>query len=369
MRLLVCAGMTGGGVYPALAVLQALENKTRSILWVGSRSGMEETLLSQYDLPYISISAAGIHGIDLKHLPKNGLQLINGLRESKAIIHEFKPDVIFYTGGYVGVPMSIAARKIPSVIFIPDIEPGLALKIIIRSANTIAVSTEMSRQYIPAIKNVQITGYPLRKEIKKWNRKASRKHFNIPMEARVLFVYGGSKGARSINQALIPVLDRLLSKMHVIHVTGEDNWQSIQTDKELQNAIQSPNYHLFPFLHEDMGAAFSAADLAVCRAGASTIGELPFFGLPAILIPYPHTWRYQHQNASFLAKNGGAEIIEDKNLAHELYEKVIEIITNKKKLKTMKNNMQKISVEDASQSIANLILEVGQAKQGDGGTK
>ena len=361
--------MTGGGVYPALAVLQALENKTKSVLWVGSQSGMEKSLLSQYKLAYTSISAAGIHGIDLKHLPKNGLQLINGWRESKAIIHEFKPDVIFYTGGYVGVPMSIAARKIPSVIFIPDIKPGLALKIIMLSSNAIAVSTEKSRQYIPSTKMVRITGYPLRKEIKKWNRKESREHFNIPMDAKVLFVFGGSKGARSINQGLIPNLDKLISTMHVIHVTGEDNWQTVQTVKEIQNALQSPHYHLFPFLYEDMGAAFCAADLAVCRAGASTIGELPFFGLPAILIPYPHAWRYQYQNASFLVENGGAEIIKDENLALEFYEKVIEIITDKKKLKIMKNNMRKISVENASLSIASLILEVGRVKQGDGGIK
>lgn len=361
--------MTGGGVYPALAVLQALENKTESVLWVGSRSGMEETLLSQYKLPYTSISAAGIHGIDLKHLPKNGLQLINGWRESRAIIHEFKPDVIFYTGGYVGVPMSIAARKVPSVVFIPDIEPGLALKTIMRSADDIAVSTDLSRQYIPASKMVHITGYPLRKEIKKWDRKVSRKHFNIPMDAKVLFVYGGSKGARSINQALFPILDKLLCKMHVIHVTGEDNWQSVQANKDIQNALQSPHYHLFPFLHEDMGAAFGAADLAVCRAGASTIGELPFFGLPAILIPYPHAWRYQHQNASYLVENGGAEIIEDVNLALELYEKVNEIITDEKKLEIMKKNMRKFSVEDASQSIASLLQKVGRIKQGEGGSK
>lgn len=361
--------MTGGGMYPALAVLQALKNKTESVLWVGSRSGMEETLLSQYALPYTSISAAGIHGVDLKHLPKNGLQLVNGWRESKAILNEFKPDVIFYTGGYVGVPMSIAAHTIPSVVFIPDIEPGLALKIIMRSAHAIAVNAEISRQYIPHKEMTHITGYPLRSEIVKWSGPESRKHFNIPMDAKVLFVYGGSKGARSINQALLPILDKLISKMHVIHVTGEDNWQSVQESKEIQKVLRLPQYHPFPFLHDDMGAAFSAADLAVCRAGASTLGELPFFGLPAIMVPYPHAWRYQYQNALFLAKNGGAEILEDINLSPELFEKVNEIITDEKKLETMKNKMQKIAVKNAAQSIANLILEVGRVKQEQGGSK
>ena len=361
--------MTGGGVYPALAVLQALENKTESTLWVGSRSGMEENLLSRYKLTYKSISAAGIHGINLKQLPSNGMQLVAGWRESKIIIREYKPDVVFYTGGYVGVPMSIAARKIPSVTFIPDIEPGLALKVIMRTSNAIAISTESSRQFIPNKKYVQITGYPLRKEVKKWTKKESREHFNIPKNAKVLFVYGGSKGAHSINQALLSILKKLISKMHVIHVTGENNWLSVQGNSEFQKVIQSPQYHVYPFLHEEMGAAFCAADLTVCRAGASTIGELPFFGLPAILVPYPHAWRYQHQNASFLVANGGAVIIRNENLTDELYKKVLGIITNEQKLTNMKNGMQKVSINNAAQSIATLILDIGRAKIGYGGIK
>jgi undecaprenyldiphospho-muramoylpentapeptide beta-N-acetylglucosaminyltransferase len=359
--------MTGGGVYPALAVLQALENKTDSVLWVGSHSRMEENLLSRYQFPYTSISAAGIHGVDPIHLLKNIRELINGWRESRAILKEFKPDAIFYTGGYVGVPMAIAARKIPSVVFIPDIEPGLALKVIMRLANSIAVSTKESLQYIHKKEKVKITGYPLRKEIKVWTRKEGRNHFNIPENAKVLLVFGGSKGARSINQALTPILDNLIDQLHVIHITGEDNWRDIQANENVQALLKSKKYHLFPFLHAEMGAAFSAADLVVCRAGASTIGELPFFGLPAILVPYPHAWRYQYQNATFLAKNGAAEIIRDQDLTHDLLGKVMSIFNDEKKLELMKSKMHLISAEGASQSIAKLILEVGQVKQEDGG--
>jgi UDP-N-acetylglucosamine--N-acetylmuramyl-(pentapeptide) pyrophosphoryl-undecaprenol N-acetylglucosamine transferase len=355
--------MTGGGVFPALAVLQALENKAEDILWVGSRSGMEETLLAQYRLPFKAISAAGIHGIGILHLPKNSLQLFKGWQESKVIIHDFKPHVIFFTGGYLGIPMSAAARNIPSVVFIPDIEPGLALKIIMRSANSVAVSTDLSLPYIRDKKKARVTGYPLRKEIKRWNRKASRAHFNIPMHSKVLLVFGGSKGARSINQALMPILNKLIKDMHVIHITGMDNWKDVQTIKEFNSELWSPYYHAFPFLHEDMGAAFAAADLAVCRAGASTIGELPYFGLPAIMVPYPHAWRYQHQNAEYLINKGGAEIIEDKNLSIELYRRIIEIISDKKKLESMGKNMQALAVVNAEQSIANLLLETGQNTQ------
>ena len=354
-------------MYPALAVLQALENKTESVLWVGSRSGMEENLLSNYHFPYTSISAAGIHGINPIHILKNIRELINGWRESRAILKDFRPDIIFYTGGYVGVPMAFAARKFSSIVFVPDIEPGLALKAIMRKANAIAVSAEESLQYIHKKEIVRFTGYPLRKEIKGWTRKDGRSHFNIPQNAKVLFVYGGSKGARSINQALNPILDKLLDQFHVIHITGEDNWQIIQANENVQKSLKSQKYHPYPFLHADMGAAFSAADLVVCRAGASTIGELPFFGLPAILVPYPHAWRYQYQNADYLAKNGAAEIVRDQDLAQELFEKVMNIFEDENKLALMKNKMQSLSVEGASQSIAKLILDFGQVKQADGG--
>lgn len=367
MRLLVCAGMTGGGVYPALAVLQALKNKTEEVLWVGSRSGMEETLLARYQIPFKAISAAGIHGIDILRLPKNSLQLFKGWLESKAIIRDFKPHVIFFTGGYLGIPMSAAARNIPSVVFVPDIEPGQALKIIMRSANSIAVSTDQSLRYIQEKNKVKITGYPLRKEIKKWDRKKSRAHFNIPPKAKVLLVFGGSKGARSINQALMPVLNKLTEEMHVIHITGVDNWENVLTIIKADSSFKSPRYHAFPFLHEDIGAAFAAADLAVCRAGASTIGELPYFGLPAIMVPYPHAWQYQQQNAEYLVNAGGAEIIEDKNLSTELYRKITKTIPNIQKIESMRKNLRKLAVADAEQSIANMLLEVGQNTRVTGG--
>ena len=359
--------MTGGGVFPALAVLQALENKAEDTLWVGSRSGMEETLLAQYQIPFKAISAAGIHGIEIFSLPKNSLQLIKGWQESKAIIRNFKPQVIFFTGGYVGIPMSVAAHNIPSVVFIPDIEPGLALKIIMRSADRITVSTGLSLPFIHEKEKVKITGYPLRQEIKKWNRKKGRALFNIPMDSTVLLAFGGSKGARSINQALMQILNKLIGNMHVIHITGVDNWSEVQAIRESNSKLESSHYHVFPFLQENMGAALAAADLAVCRAGASTIGELPYFGLPAIMVPYPHAWKYQQQNAKYLVNKGGAEMIKDNNLSRDLYRKITEIIFNKQKLEKMGKNMQSLAVVDAEQSIANVLLKVRKDIQRKGG--
>jgi UDP-N-acetylglucosamine:LPS N-acetylglucosamine transferase len=198
MRLLICAGMTGGGVYPAIAVLQALEGNVNEVLWIGSQSGMEETLLKNYKVSYQSIPAAGLHGVGLHALPGNLAQLFRGWQKARALIAQFQPQTLFFTGGYLGVPVALAGRKIPSVVFVPDIEPGLALKTILRPARTVALSCEESLPYVPAAKAV-VTGYPVRKEMTQWSRESARAHFDLPADAKVLLVSEAAKApVRSI---------------------------------------------------------------------------------------------------------------------------------------------------------------------------
>ena len=209
MRLLICAGMTGGGVYPAIAVLQALKDKVDEVLWVGSRSGMEADILAQYSISFESISAAGVHGVSLRSLPGNLLQLARGFCEAKTIIRKFEPDVLFMTGGYLDVPVAFAGRKIPAVVFIPDIEPGYALKAILLTTKNVAVSTSRSLVYLNNKKAV-VTGYPIRETLKQWDRTKARAFFGIDNNARVLLTFGGSKGAYSINHALYKSLKSFL---------------------------------------------------------------------------------------------------------------------------------------------------------------
>jgi len=355
--------MTGGGVYPAIAVLQALEGKLDEVLWIGSQSGMEETLLKNYEVAYQSIPAAGLHGVGLRALPGNLSQLFRGWQKARALIAQFKPQAMFFTGGYLGVPVALAGRKIPSVVFVPDIEPGLALKTILRSAGKVALCCQDSLKFISE-KQAAVTGYPVRKEMTRWQRGPARAHFGLPKDAQVLLVFGGSKGARSINNTLAAILPDLLQEMHVIHISGRDNWEESQAniaglDKNLRG-----RYHAFPFLHEDMGAAFAAADLAVCRSGASTLGELPSFGLPAVLVPYPHAWRYQHQNAGFLSRSGGALILEDRLLGQKLRETVNMLMRDESKLTRMRSAMRRLAVPDSAQKIGELILSAGSRAPG-----
>ncbi len=356
--------MTGGGIYPALAVHQAIVAKTEAALWVGSENGLEQNLLASFNIPFKSISGGGIHGMGTSKKVRNFFELVKGYREAKLIVREFKPDIIFYTGGFIGVPMALAARNIPSVVFIPDIEPGLALKTILRNAHRILVSTQWSKQFINYPEKVQVTGYPLRNEIKEWSRDKGRAYFGINNNERVVLIFGGSKGAKSINDALVPGINELTKDMHVIHLTGSANWEECQSMVSEQNITHPEKYHAFPFLHSEMGAALSAADLVVCRAGASTIGELPFFGLPAILVPYPYAWRYQKQNADYLISHNAAYLLEDDQLKSKLISTIQELIHDTQSLSEMKKNMQGLAIDNAAGAIANAIIEVFEEKKG-----
>jgi UDP-N-acetylglucosamine--N-acetylmuramyl-(pentapeptide) pyrophosphoryl-undecaprenol N-acetylglucosamine transferase len=355
--------MTGGGVYPAIAVLQALENKVDEVLWIGSQSGMEETLLKSYKLSYQSIPAAGLHGVGLKVLPGNLSQLYKGWHQASDLITRFQPQVMFFTGGYLGVPVALAGRRIPSVVFVPDIEPGLALKTILRSAEKVAASCKASLPYLPEGKT-EVTGYPVRTEMTQWQRQAARAHFNLPENEKVLLVFGGSKGARSINQTLLNILPELLPELHIIHISGKDNWEEVQALVKDLSPKLAARYHPYAFLHEDMGAAFAAADLVVCRAGASTLGELPYFGLPAILVPYPYAWRYQHQNAAYLANGGGAILLEDRQLDQELAKQIKALMNDPQKLAGMRSAMLQMATPDSAARISELILSVGKRSSG-----
>ena len=212
MRLLICAGGTGGGVYPALAVLDAFhaEYPTSEILWVGGEGGMEETLVKRAGFPFQAIPAAGVHGVELRALPGNVVKLARGYRSARHILCKFRPDTLFLTGGYLSALMAFAGMKIPTLLYVPDIEPALALKTIARFADRIAVTTPESTSYLPSHARVVETGYPVRADFLKWDRPSALKALNLHSDKPVLLVTGGSRGARSINQAILQHLPTLL---------------------------------------------------------------------------------------------------------------------------------------------------------------
>lgn len=365
-------------MYPALVVLQALAGNSdnpgldvaRSVLWVGGIGGMEEDLVKRAGVPFEAISAAGLHGVGLAALPGNLWQLQRGFQQARGILRRFRPDVLFFTGGFVAAPVALAGRGIPSVVYVPDIEPGLALKGLARFAHRIAVTTEDSRAYFSDQAKVTVTGYPVRPELSAWQPDAARQALGLGEDLPTLLVFGGSKGARSINQSLLACLPELLAEMQIVHVSGQLDWPEVEAARQKLLSGPQPDlagrYRPFPYLHAEMGAAFTVADLVVCRAGASTLGELPLFGLPAILVPYPYAWRYQQVNAQWVARHGAAMVLADAGLPAQLLPAVRDLIRDPGRRAAMRQAMHSLARPQAAHHIAALLhsLAAGNSQGG-----
>ncbi len=328
-------------------------------LWIGGEGGMEADLVKRAGIPYRSIPAAGVHGVSLRFLPGNLASLAHGIWASLRVLRDFRPDVLFFTGGYVAVPMAIAGHRIPILLFLPDIEPGMALKALARFADRITVTAPDSQIYFS--KPVIFTGYPLRPGLSNWERKTARAVLGLHSSKPTLLIFGGSRGAHSINKVVSTNLTTLLEMAEVIHIIGQRDWNEFKKSDAGLSVEQRERYHIFPYLH-DMGKALAVADLVVSRAGASSLGEFPFFGLSAILVPYPYAWRYQKVNADYLARHRAAVIIEDSRLQDELVDTVRVLLENPGKRESMQEAMRTLSKPDAADSIASQLIELAGEK-------
>ena len=317
---------------------------------------MEANLVERAGIPFAAIPAAGVHGVALSKLPGNIRRLVSGYQASRKILAEFKPDVLLFTGGYVAIPMALAARGRKSLLFVPDVEPGLALKTLARFASKIALSVDESLKFFSNKAKLNVTGYPLRDELNNWNKTSALAFFGFDAEIPTILFQGGSSGARSINQAVLGILEKLLERFQVIHLTGKLDWETVSS----QTAHLGGHYRAFDYLHE-AGAGLAAADLVVSRAGASCLGEYPNFSLPAVLIPYPYAWRYQKVNADYLVERGAAVILEDAKLGQELLPTIEQIFSEEGKLASMSRSMAALRQTDAAEKIASMITKMAEA--------
>jgi UDP-N-acetylglucosamine--N-acetylmuramyl-(pentapeptide) pyrophosphoryl-undecaprenol N-acetylglucosamine transferase len=333
-------------------------------LFVGEESGMERDLVMREGVPFQAIQAGAMHGVGVSRAANGAVRTSRGIAQARQVLAAFKPDVVLLTGGFVGVPVSVAAwlSRVPSVVYLPDIEPGQALKVMARLATKVATTTEASAQFIDPRKMV-VTGYPVREAFATATRESARAQLGIAPDARVLLVFGGSKGARSINQAVSASgsIARLLEAAIVIHVTGAADWDEVSAARAALSPAQQARYLAFKYLHEEMASAMAAADLAICRAGASALGELPYLGLPAILVPYPYAWRYQKVNAQHLEARGAAVVLPDDMLgdeSHGLAQRAIELLSDPARLHAMRGAALGAGRRDGAERIAALLVEV-----------
>lgn len=365
--MLICAGGTGGHVYPALAAASELRQRglaAEQLLWVGTQGQMEETLVPRAGLRLETIRGGPVVGVPLQVRIMNSAKLFASLFPSMNIMRRFRPDVLFMTGGYVNVPVALAARlrRVPAAIFLPDVEPGSAIKLLSRFARKVACTTAASEQYFPAGK-VVVTGYPVRPELRaavSLSKAEALQVFDLQPGRKTLFVFGGSRGARSINRALLANLPPLLATYQIIHISGTLDWPEVEAQAAQLSPEQRAYYRPYPYLHEEMGPAFRAADLVVARAGASMLGECPAFGLPALLVPYPYAWRYQKVNADYLADRGAAIRLDDEQLGEGFLLLVQALLQDEERLASMGAASRALDIPGAAGRLADLITALGQ---------
>jgi UDP-N-acetylglucosamine--N-acetylmuramyl-(pentapeptide) pyrophosphoryl-undecaprenol N-acetylglucosamine transferase len=329
--------------------------------YVGEAGGIEQGLAEGDGIPFAAVSTGQVRGRAPWVMARNLLRMSRGAQECAALIRQWRPNVVFITGGYVAAPVAWAAARanprVPLLIYLPDLTPGQAIRVTSRAANKVAVSFPEVVKHFGA--KAVVTGYPVRAELFTTEKPQAWAALGLSAELPVLLVFGGSRGARSINRALIAALPDLLPRCQVVHATGSVDWDESQAGVKALNLAPelAARYHGQPYLN-NMTQALVAADLVVARAGAATLGEFPAARLPAILSPYPYAGQHQEANAAYLADRGAALVIPDAALGTRLKATVSDLLDRPERLQAMSEASANLARPDAADNIADEVVRL-----------
>lgn len=369
MRMIISGGGTGGHIYPAITIAREVAKLSDKceILFVGTKQGLEADIVPKEGFNFTTIE---VRGLERKLSWRNVQTLFNTVGSvwaSSQIIKKFKPDVVVGTGGYVCGPVLLAASllKIPTMIQEQNVIPGITNKILARFVDKIAIGYREAQTYFTAYKPEQIvfTGNPIRPEVMSATREEGQRALGLNPGKVTLLVVGGSRGARSINNAMFGVYKHFNGneRIQILHVTGQSEYNSIVGNIK-QSGIElsgDGNIIIKPYLY-NMPLALAASDLAIFRAGAVGLAELTARGIPAILIPYPFAAEnHQEFNARALEKQGAAKVIADKELTSaKLIDTIEKLLDNPEILSGMAHKSRELGRPHAAEAIARLALSL-----------
>ncbi len=368
--MVLSGGGTGGHIYPALAVAQTLrqepgDGNPPEVLYVGVRGRMDETIVRRAGLPFAAVRAGALRvGSPLGAL-RGLVELAVGTAQAWQLVGRFRPDAVFATGGYSSVPVGVAARarRRPLLVYLPDVRPGWAVRLLSRLATRIGTTTDLALSELPAGK-AEVVGYPVREAFWSTDREQARRRLNLPPQAKVLLVSGASQGAHSLNVAVAGQLEELLEICHVLHLTGRADEQDMLARRDALPGDRQSGYHVIGYL-EEMAEAMAAADLAVMRAGASILGELPAAGLPAVLVPGVYEGWDQSPNARYLEEQGAAVVLENDRL-DRLSDIVRELLSDDARRRAMGEAARRLAQPEAARRLARMLREVSARTPGQG---
>ena len=350
MKLIIAGGGTGGHLFPGIAIAEEFlaRGAENEVLFVGTSHGIEARLLPKLGYPLALISASGMKGLSNTKKILSAGRLLYGYSQSRKILKEFRPDLVLGVGGYASAPMVLAARGMGIRRFIHEqnASPGLTNKMLGRFVDGIFISMEESASFFPK-KITQMTGNPIRKEIL-WGFQERVRSIG---DAFSVLVFGGSAGAQRVNTALLEALPHLESvrpRLRITHQTGEKDVARVR-DGYRAEGFQA---QVTSFI-DNMSAAYGAADLVICRAGATTIAEVTACGKGCIFIPYPYAADdHQRKNAESLVKRGaGVMILEEDLTGEHLAGQILDLMEQPRILADMEKNARDLAQLDAAQAI------------------
>ena len=363
MHFVITGGGTGGHVYPALAIAGGLKEKYpgAEILYIGSGKGLEADLAPKAGLSFEPIRVTGL---------KRRLTLDNvftvwraslGFAKALRVLANLKPRAVIGTGGYVCGPVVLAAAVcgIPTLIHEQNALPGITNRLLAYVVKTVAITFPETAGRLPKHTRVILTGLPVRVEFSDCEKQKARRQLNLPENGSLVLSFGGSQGAKSINNSMPEVIKYFSNKtdVHFLHVTGPAQYDNFILG--LKKCFVDPDYGnntIKPYIHE-MHLALAAADLVVCRAGAATLAEITAIGKPAVLIPYPYaSGNHQELNAVSLKKSGAAVVIKDSYLTGKiLAEQVDSLLADPRRLKEMSQASKKLGHPEALEKILDCV--------------
>ena len=368
MHIMFVGGGTAGHINPALAVAGYIgaNYPDCKISYIGTKKGMENRLVPLAGYDFYSVDVAGFQR---KLTVKNIFRNIDAVRkvftssiEARKLLKKLKPDIVFGTGGYVCGPVLREAAKmgIMTAVHEANAYPGVTIKMLAPTVDLVMVAMEDALKNLNPKNKPVVTGNPIRRSLKSVSKAEARRVLGVPENANVLLSFGGSLGARVINNAMLEVIERTLKnkEFYIFHATGKNAYSEYMEklsgmDFNPENSV----VNVYEYI-DNMEVLMAAADLVICRAGAMTVNELQVCGKPAILIPSPYVAEnHQFHNAMSLKRNNAAELIEEKDLNGDvLYKTIVRMFADKKALDEMSKQALKIAISDADRRIAEELL-------------
>jgi len=360
MRLALTGGGTGGHIIPALAAMEAVQSRlggSAEVCFFGPEDRGERTMVERAGVRFVGVPSAAVRGRGPVGLSRSAWRLLRGVVGAVRALRQFKPDVVFSTGGYGSFPGSVAAKLLrrPLVVYLPDVHPGWAVKAERLLATKMTTTTDAALAFLPRKKTV-VTGYPVRASFFSTVREEARSALGVGPNDSLVVIAGATQGAQAINGAVLGSLDKLAQLAIVVHATGEAGFESAQAARaalpiDLQDRYRPSAYRA------DLPEVMVAADLGVFRAGASVLGEVPAAKLPSILVPAGYAGGHQRNNARWLADGGATVTMEDSELPG-LADRIAELLADAPRLSSMRRAAASLARPDAAYAIAAVVLEV-----------